>query len=238
MIQDEYKTLQENIAVIQDRIDRAARSSGRSLKDIVLVAATKMNSAERVQAAISCGIHVVGENRVQELLEKYDMKAYQGASLHFIGTLQSNKVKYLIGKTDLIQSVDSIKLGQTISKEAVKYNVCQSILLEVNIGQEPTKSGLHPDFLVSALEILSELPGIRIRGLMAIPPISHVQGENLCYFERMNQLFVDISSKRYDNVSMDFLSMGMTGDFEDAIACGANMIRIGTAIFGRRPYAL
>ena len=195
-----------------------------------------MNSSERVQAAIQAGIKTAGENRVQELLDKYAENAYAGADLHFIGTLQTNKVKFLMGKVSLIQSVGSEKLGRYISKEAQKCGICQDVLLEVNIGEESAKSGLPPEILEETICQLCVLPGIHVRGLMAIPPISHAHGENLRYFDRMRQLFIDISEKRYDNVSMDYLSMGMSGDFEDAIACGANMVRVGTAIFGLRPY--
>ena len=218
MTELERKELQSNIERVQIRIAQAAKRAGRNASDINLVAATKMNNGERVQAAIQNGIQIAGENRVQELLDKYAQDAYAGADLHFIGTLQTNKVKYLMGKVSLIQSVGSEKLGRCIAKEAQKYGICQNVLLEVNIGEETAKSG------------------IRIRGLMAIPPIAHAHGENLRYFDRMRQLFIDISEKRYDNVSMDYLSMGMSGDFEDAISCGANMVRIGTSIFGLRPY--
>lgn len=236
MTELEQKELKENIEQVQFRIAQAAMRAGRKADDIRLVAATKMNDSERVQAAIQYGIQVAGENRVQELLEKYEQDAYVGADLHFIGTLQTNKVKYLMGKVSLIQSVGSEKLGRCIAKEAQKYGICQDILLEVNIGEESAKSGLPPENLEATIEQLCVLPGIHIRGLMAIPPIAHAHGENLRYFDRMRQLFIDISEKRYDNVSMDYLSMGMSGDFEDAITCGANMVRVGTAIFGLRPY--
>lgn len=238
MTELDFKTLEQNIQSVQQRIADAARRAGRKSEDIHLVAATKMNDADRVRAAIQCGIRIAGENRVQELLEKYEAQAYQGAALHFIGTLQSNKVKYLMGKVSLIESVSSEKLGAVISKEAQKHGICQDVLLEVNIGNEEAKSGLAPENLEETIENLCKLPGIRIRGLMAIPPIAHHSGENLHYFEGMRQLFIDISQKKYDNVSMDYLSMGMSGDFEDAILCGANMVRVGTAIFGLRPYMI
>lgn len=236
MTELERKELQSNIERVQMCIAQAAKRAGRNASDINLVAATKMNNGERVQAAIQNGIQIAGENRVQELLDKYAQDAYAGADLHFIGTLQTNKVKYLMGKVSLIQSVGSEKLGRCIAKEAQKYGICQDVLLEVNIGEETAKSGLRPEVLETTIEQLCTLSGIRIRGLMAIPPIAHAHGENLRYFDRMRQLFIDISEKRYDNVSMDYLSMGMSGDFEDAILCGANMVRIGTSIFGLRPY--
>lgn len=238
MTEHDFLVLKGNIQSVQERVARAAEKSGRAPEEIRLVAATKMNDAERVKAAISCGIQIAGENRVQELLEKYEANAYEGADLHFIGTLQSNKVKYLMGKVSLIESVGSEKLGQIIAKEARKHSVCQDILLEVNIGKEEAKSGVNPENLERMIENLSSISSIRIRGLMAIPPAAHKNGENMHYFERMRQLFIDMSQKKYDNVSMDYLSMGMSGDFEDAILCGANMVRVGTAIFGLRPYMI
>ena len=236
MTELDVQTLKQNIQQVQERIDAAAKKAGRSASDIHLVAATKMNDAERVRVAIENGIQIAGENRVQELLEKYDLHAYDGASLHFIGTLQSNKIKYLMGKVSLIQSVSSERLGQLISKEAQKHEICQDVLLEINIGNEASKSGIEPQNLEQTVANLCKLPGIHIRGLVAIPSIAHDCGGNLHYFDRMRQLFIDISQKKYDNVSMDYLSMGMSGDFEDAISCGANMVRVGTAIFGLRPY--
>lgn len=237
MTETEYQVLQERLQSIKARIAAAAQKAGREPSEILLVAATKMNDAERVQAAIQMGLTACGENRVQELLEKYDKHAYDGADLQFIGTLQTNKVKYLVGKVSLIQSVGSIKLAECIAKEAKKHEICQNILLEVNIGREPAKSGFLPEALSEALEELPKLSNIHICGLMAIPPISAEQRESNRYFAEMKQLFVDISTKKYDNVSMDYLSMGMTADFEQAIACGANIVRVGTGIFGRRPYA-
>ena len=236
MTELELQELHTNIQQVQFRIAQAAERSGRKPTDIQLVAASKMNNAERIRAAVQNGVCTMGENRVQELLEKYDQNAYIGANLHFIGTLQTNKVKYLMGKASLIHSVGSVKLGSCIAKEAQKHNICQDILIEVNIGSEPAKSGVLPEDLEPTIEQLCALQGIRIRGLMAIPPIAHASGENLRYFDRMRQLFIDMAEKRYDNVSMDYLSMGMSGDFEDAISCGANMVRIGSAIFGLRPY--
>ncbi|MDY3618080.1 YggS family pyridoxal phosphate-dependent enzyme [Agathobaculum sp.] len=236
MTVQEKQELALRIRNVRERIERAAQAAGRDASEIHLVAATKMNDAERVKYAISCGIHIAGENRVQELLDKYDQHAYDGADLQFIGTLQTNKVKYLIGKVSLIQSVGSIRLGEAIAKEAAKHSLRQDILLEVNIGREEAKSGLLPEELDAAVCHLCENPALHIRGLMAIPPIADQTTKNLSYFHEMHQLFVDILTKKYDNVNMDYLSMGMTNDFETAIACGANMVRIGTAIFGARLY--
>lgn len=238
MTEQEKIELRDRILAVQERIARAAEQAGRAPKEITLVAASKMNDAERVRAAIAAGITVCGENRVQELLEKYEQNAYEGADLQFIGTLQTNKVKYLIGKVSLIQSVGSVHLGEAIAKEAAKRGVRQDILLEVNIGREQAKSGLLLEELDEAIARLSEKESLHIRGLMAIPPIADETTKNLSYFHEMRQVFVDILTKKYDNVNMDCLSMGMTNDFETAIACGANMVRIGTAIFGARPYQI
>ena len=172
MTETERKILEERLHTVQERIAQAARAAGRNPSDVLLVAATKMNDAERVRAAIAAGLTACGENRVQELIEKYEQGAYTGSDLQFIGTLQSNKVKYLMGKVSLIQSVSSVKLAECIAKEAKKHNLCQDILLEVNIGREAAKSGFFAEALAQALETLAPLQTIRIRGLMAIPPIS------------------------------------------------------------------
>lgn len=238
MTEQEKIELHDRIRSVQERITQAAVRAGRDPKEITLVAATKMNDAERVRTAIEYGIRVCGENRVQELLEKYEQNAYAGADLQFIGTLQTNKVKYLIGKVSLIQSVGSVHLGEAIAKEAEKRGVKQDILLEVNIGREQAKSGFLREELDEAIARFSEKSSISIRGLMAIPPIADENSKNLSYFTELQQVFVDILTKKYDNVNMDYLSMGMTNDFETAIACGANMVRLGTAIFGARPYQI
>ncbi len=224
----------QNIKTIQERIAEAARLSGREPSDITLVAATKMNASFRVKEAIAGGISVCGENRVQELVEKYEEGAYEGAELHFIGTLQSNKVKYLVGKVSLIQSANSIKLCEEISKQAQKHGLIQDILVEVNIGAEESKSGADAGSVIEIIEKASALPGIRVRGLMTIPPITDDSEKKKAFFVKMKQLFVDIKAKKYDNISMDFLSMGMSGDYYEAILCGANMVRVGTGIFGSR----
>ena len=238
MTEQERCILEERLHDVQRRIADAARKAGRKPEESRLVAASKMTSAERVQAAIAAGLTACGENRVQELLEKYEQHAYDGADLQFIGTLQTNKVKYLIGKVSLIQSVSSLKLGQCIAKEAAKAGVRQDILLEVNIGREEAKHGFLREEVEAAAAALGELPALHVRGLMAIPPATADKDKSLCYFNEMYQLFVDISTKKYDNVDMDYLSMGMSADFEDAIACGANIVRVGSGIFGLRPYAL
>ena len=195
-----------------------------------------MNDAERVREAVAAGLPACGENRVQELRDKNALGAYEGSELHFIGTLQKNKVKYLVGVVKLIHSVDSVELMQAIDKQAQKLGIIQDILIEINTGGESTKSGLAPEELSNALYEASKLPGIRVRGLMTIPPICVDGTENIPFYQLLKHLFVDNSEKKYDNVYMDFMSMGMSGDFETAIACGSNMIRVGTAIFGQRSY--
>ncbi|MBQ9686619.1 MAG: YggS family pyridoxal phosphate-dependent enzyme [Oscillospiraceae bacterium] len=229
-------SIAENLALVRANIARAAKESGRDEKDILLIGATKMNDADRVRQAIRAGLTACGENRVQELLEKNEQHAYDGAALHFIGHLQKNKVKYLVGTVSLIHSVDSVALMQEISRQAEKRSIVQDILLEVNSGGEESKSGFAPDEVAAALDAAGALPAIRVRGLMTIPPICRYGEENLPYFQLLKQLFVDNGEKKYDNVRMDFLSMGMSGDYEAAISCGANMVRVGSAIFGQRVY--
>ena len=230
-------SIAENVAAIRARIEAAAEQSGRTGADITLVAATKMNDAARVREAVAAGVDVCGENRVQELLEKDEQHAYDGAPLHFIGHLQTNKVKYLVGRVDLIQSIDSEALLREVEKRASKLGVTQDVLIEVNIGGEQAKSGVAPEMLDTLLTFADSCAHVRVCGLMAIPPISVQKGGNHAYFCRMRELFVDIKRKKYNNVNMQFLSMGMSDDFEDAILCGANMVRVGSSIFGARNYA-
>ncbi len=236
MTDEERRQIEEKVALAKQRIAQAAAAAGRRPEDITLVAATKMNDAARVRAAIAAGVDVCGENRVQELLGKYEQHAYDGCPLHFIGTLQSNKVKYLIGKVSLIESVSSLKLARVIDKEAAKAGIRQDILLEVNIGREESKLGIDPDELFSVTEQIAGLEHVHVCGLMAIPPKPQPNQEKTLYFDRMSQLFIDISAKKYDNITMDCLSMGMSADYTEAISCGATIVRLGTAIFGARHY--
>ena len=229
-------TIAENVKAIRQRMDRAAQLAGRDPKQILLCAATKMNDAAAVRQAVAAGVDVCGENKVQELTEKLSQNAYEGAQVHFIGHLQTNKVKNVVGKVSLIHSVDSEHLLQAIQKEAQKQGICQDILLQVNIAAEGSKSGFAPAELDAILEKMAGFDNIRVRGLMAIPPICQNPTENHKFFLEMYNLSVDITAKKYDNVWVDILSMGMSGDFEDAICCGSTMIRVGTAIFGPRNY--
>ena len=231
-------SIAENVAKILSDIEKAAIAAGRDPKEITLCAATKMNDAARVREAIAAGVRCCGENKVQELTAKLADNAYEGADLHFIGHLQTNKVKQVVGKVSLIQSVDSLRLLEAIAKEAQKQGIRQDILLEINIGDEESKSGLDRDEICQMLEKVAVTPSVRVRGLMAIPPICQNPGDNNKFFEEMCNLSVDIMRKKYDNVCMEILSMGMSDDYADAIAHGSTMIRVGTAIFGARNYAV
>jgi pyridoxal phosphate enzyme (YggS family) len=228
-------SIAENIASIRARIDAAARESGRTGADITLVGASKMNDAAACREAIAAGIDVLGENRVQEMTTKLSENAYDGAPLHFIGHLQRNKVRQVVGKAALIQSVGSEPLLREIEKEAAKQDLVQDILLEVNIGGEEAKSGFAPEELADAAALAKTMAHVRVRGVMTIPPADATPEENMVYFRKVQALYVDINEKIYDN-TMEYISMGMSGDFEDAIRAGSNMVRVGTAIFGQRYY--
>lgn len=229
-------SIAENVARVRREVAQAAASCGRDPREITLCAATKMNDAQAVAQAIAAGVDCCGENRVQELTQKLGQNAYAGAPVHFIGHLQTNKVRQVVGRVDLIQSVDSLHLLQAIQKEAARKNLRQNILLEVNIGKEQSKWGFAPEEIPEILEKFSEYPNVCMKGLMAIPPVCQIPGENLKFFQKMSDLYVDIRNKIEDNVMVDCLSMGMTLDFADAVRCGSTMVRIGTAIFGARNY--
>lgn len=224
---ENYKEITENIA-------RAAEKSGRKYEDITLLAATKTVDTEVINHAISSGISYIGENRVQEFLSKHE--SFLPVNQHFIGHLQTNKVKDIIDKVSLIHSVDSFRLAEEISRQAVKRGITVNILLEINIGDEESKSGFSYNDAVAAVEKIAKLDGIKIKGLMAIPPICENSEQNRPYFAKMKKLFIDIGNKKIDNSNMDILSMGMSDDYEVAIEEGANMVRLGTALFGRRNY--
>ena len=230
-------SIAENVARIRAEIAEAAAACGRDPSEIKLCAATKMNDAEAVRQAIQAGVDCCGENRVQELTAKLAENAYEGAPVHFIGHLQTNKVKQVVGKVDLIQSVDSERLLSAIDREAARQGIIQNILLEVNIGEEASKSGFREEDIPEIVRKIGEFSNVCMKGLMAIPPISQKDGENLKFFQKMFHLSVDIRNKIDDNVKVDCLSMGMSGDYRDAIRSGSTMIRVGTAIFGARDYA-
>ncbi|MBE6975594.1 MAG: YggS family pyridoxal phosphate-dependent enzyme [Ruminococcaceae bacterium] len=229
-------SIAENVARIREQIKQAAMAAGRDPSEIQLCAATKMNNADAVRQAIAAGVDLCGENRVQELTQKLSENAYAGAPVHFIGHLQTNKVRQVVGKVDLIQSVDRLKLLQAIQDEAQKQGIRQNILLQVNIGREDSKGGFYAEELLPLLENIGSFPNVFVCGLMAIPPICQNSGDNRKFFLEIYNLAVDITAKNSDNVSMATLSMGMSDDFADAVACGSTMIRVGTAIFGPRNY--
>ena len=226
-------SIAENVAQIRERMNAAAIAAGRDPKEVSLLAATKMNDADRVKEAVAAGVDACGENRVNEFLEK----DAEGVPIHFIGRLQTNKVNKVVGKVDLIESVDRLELLEAVNKTALRLGVRQDILFEVNIGGEEQKGGFTPEETLALAAKMGDYPGVKLCGLMTIPPISKKKGDNCKYFEKMRNLFIDIREKKYDNVSMVCLSMGMTDDFEDAISEGSTMIRVGTAIFGARNYA-
>jgi len=228
-------SIAENIRSIRERMDRAARAAGRDPSEVLLVGASKMNDAAACQAAIAAGIDALGENRVQEMTAKLAENAYDGAPLHFIGHLQRNKVRQVVGKVSLIHSVSSLPLLEEIEKEAAKRGLVQGILLEVNVGGEESKSGFASAEVFAAAERARALEHVALRGLMTIPPAAAAPGENLPYFQEVARLYIDIGEKLYDN-RLSYLSMGMSDDFEDAIAAGATLIRVGSAIFGARNY--
>lgn len=224
-----YKKICENIA-------QAAASVSKTEKDIIFLAATKTVDVNTINHAISLGLKYIGENKVQELLSKYDEYDLDNSSLHFIGHLQTNKVRQIVGKVSMIQSVDSIKLAKEISKESVKRNITTDILVEVNIGKEENKSGIMPEKAYELIDEMRAIPNILIKGLMSIPPICENKQDIIKYFDNMHNLFIDIKDKNIDNISMDILSMGMSDDYAEAIKCGANMVRVGSALFGARNY--
>ncbi len=229
-------SIAENVARIKDEMARAAIAAGRDPKDILLCAATKMNDADAVREAIRAGVDCCGENRVQELTQKQSQNAYDGAPVHFIGHLQTNKVKQVVGKVSLIHSIDSMRLLEAVHKEAARQDICQDVLLEINVGNEESKSGFSFSQIEEVLEQMGNFPSIRVCGFMAIPPICQNSTDNHKFFQEMYNLSVDITEKKYDNVFVNILSMGMSDDYADAIACGSTMIRVGTAIFGAREY--
>ena len=225
----------ENCRLVEERIAAACAKYGRAREDVTLIGVSKTVEAERVQAAVDAGITRLGENRVQELCEKQPLITGE-PEWHLIGHLQTNKVKQVVGKVALIQSVDSVRLATQIEKVSAARDLVTPILVEVNIGREESKSGVLAMDLLDLLKKTAELPHISVQGLMCVPPISDSSEKKRNYFAKMHQLFLDIRDKKLDNIDMHILSMGMSGDFEEAIAEGSTMVRVGTALFGRRNY--
>ncbi len=216
------------------RLERAIKKSGRDKSEVTLLAATKTVDTDTINYAIDKGIEYIGENRVQELLSKYDR--LKPAHSHFIGHLQTNKVKDIIDKVEMIESVHSIKLANEISKQAGKIGKTMDVLIEINIGGEDSKSGFSPEETENALTEIAKLPNISVKGLMSIPPATDLPEEARKYFRNMYKLFIDMRAKNIDNSSMSVLSMGMSNDFDIAAEEGATLVRVGTALFGKRIY--
>lgn len=233
------KTLEEMryaVEQIRARMDAAAREAGRDPAAVQLCAACKTRTPQTIAESAALPIDLFGENHVQELCTNFDAGAYCGKPSHFIGHLQTNKIKKVLGRASLIQSVDSPRLLAAIEKEAAKLDLVQDVLLEVNIGGEASKSGVAPEQLWPLLEAAAAQPHIRVRGLMAIPPVNDDDAQNRAYLAQVYKLFRRAGEQGYQNVTMETLSMGMSGDFENAIREGATIVRIGTAIYGERDY--
>ena len=236
MMARSFTDVEYNYKLINERIAEAAQKVGKKREDITFLAATKTVDALTINHAISLGLDHIGENRVQELLSKYEDYDLSNCSLQFIGHLQTNKVRQIVGKVDLIQSVDSLKLAQEIAAQSVKRNLTTDILVEVNIGREENKSGVFEENLEELLTQIAQIHGISVQGLMTIPPICDNKQKISEYFNKMHRLFIDISQKKIDNINMSILSMGMSDDYYEAILEGATMVRIGSALFGARNY--
>lgn len=229
-------SIKENLEEVEKRISAAAQKSGRNRGDITLVAVTKTHSLEMMNEAIRLGVTDIGENKPQEVRDKFEHVL--PVKWHLIGHLQTNKVKYVIDKVCMIHSVDSIKLMDEIERQAGKRGIDMDILIQVNISGEETKSGVSRGEVEALLLHAEKLEHVKVKGLMTIAPKTDNSVTNILHFDNIRQLFIDIKQKTYDNVNMQYLSMGMSGDYETAIECGANMVRIGSAIFGERDYSL
>ncbi len=228
--------LQDNLIQVEHNIEKACRRAGRDRSEVTLIAVSKTKPVETLQEAYDLGVRVFGENKVQEMADKYEVLP-KDIQWHLIGHLQRNKVKYIIDKAVLIHSVDSLRLAQTIEKEAEKHNLTAHILIEVNVAREESKFGIFPEELESLVDEIAKLPHIQVDGLMTIAPFVPDPEENRPVFRELRKLSVDISAKKVDNVNMSVLSMGMTNDYQVAIEEGATMVRVGTGIFGARNYA-
>ena len=227
--------LKENLQSVEENIKKACEKAGRKREDVTLIAVSKTKPVEMLQEIYDQNIRNFGENKVQEMCDKMEVLP-KDIKWHMIGHLQTNKIKYIIGKTELIHSVDSLHLAQEISKQAVKHDVQTDILIEINIANEQTKFGIDAGDTIQLVREIAALPNIHIKGLMTITPFVENPEDNRLYFRRIHQLSVDITKENIDNVNMDILSMGMTGDYMVAIEEGATMVRVGTGIFGERNY--
>ena len=227
--------LKENLTQVEEKIDAACRRAGRDRSEVTLIAVSKTKPVSTLKEAYDLGVRVFGENKVQELVEKYEALP-EDIHWHLIGHLQRNKVKYIIGKVDMIHSVESLRLAEEINKRAAAKDLVMDVLVEVNMADEESKFGVKPEEVEAFLHDLSQLPNIRVRGLMTVAPFVENPEENRVYFRKMRELLVDMNGKKIDNINMDTLSMGMTGDYEVAIEEGATIVRVGTGIFGERFY--
>ena len=228
--------IKDNLLIVESNIANACKKAGRNISDVTLICVSKTKPVSMIYEAMDCGYTTFGENKVQELCNKYEEINNSNIDWHLIGHLQTNKVKYIVDKACLIHSVDSLHLAKTISKEAVKKNVSVDILIEVNVAKEDTKFGIMAEDLENLVQEIAKLPGINIKGLMTIAPFVDNPEENRIHFANLRKLLIDINSKNIDNVFMNVLSMGMTNDYEVAIEEGATHVRVGTGIFGERQY--
>lgn len=226
--------LNDNLKKVRENIKKSAEKSGRKEEDITLIAVTKTHGVDIINKAVDLGVKDIGENKVQEIIEKYEL--VKPVRWHLIGHLQTNKVKYIIDKVYMIHSVDSLKLMDEIEKQAAKHNLIMKILIQVNISGEKTKFGIKPEELEEYLKYAETLSHVKVCGLMTIAPKINNSVSNRLHFDNIRKIYIDISRKKYDNINMEYLSMGMSGDYESAIECGSNMVRVGSAIFGERNY--
>ena len=236
LTEERFLLLEDNLKRVQEEIAETAIKNGRNPEDIKLMAVTKTVCPELINHAIDCGVDLIGENKVQEVLLKKDELHLENCKLHLIGHLQSNKVKKIIGIADMIQSVDSFELASQISRRSEENGIATDILLEVNIGEDDCKFGYSAQETEEALMKIAPLNGVRVRGMMTVAPNFKDSAKNQSVFANMHKLFIDIGAKKIDNIYMDILSMGMSGDFKEAIAEGSTLVRVGSAIFGDRKY--
>jgi pyridoxal phosphate enzyme (YggS family) len=228
--------IQYNLDVINEKIAESAIKSGRKPQDVQLMAVTKTVDPIFINYALDYGVNLIGENRVQEMLRKKPYLHLDGVDKHLIGHLQTNKAGQIVGEVDMIQSVDSLKIAKEIGKQSAKKGIVTDVLLEINVGAEESKTGFSASEFFENLYEISEISNIQVKGLMTVPPICENNVELCKFFENMFNIYVDIKAKKLDNIAMNILSMGMSGDYEQAILCGSNLVRIGSSIFGPRIY--
>lgn len=231
-----FERVEENLKAVRENIAEAALRSGRKPEDIKLMAVTKTVEPEYINFAISRGIDLIGENKVQEFMSKKEFLNLENCKAHLIGHLQTNKVKKIVGEVDMIQSLDSLHLAEEISSRSEASGLVTDVLIEVNIGGEECKTGLDASKLEELIYAAAQMPGIKVRGLMTVPPFSEDSEQSRRFFANMYKLFIDMRSKKIDNINMDILSMGMSGDYCQAIEEGSTLVRVGSAIFGNRRY--